>query len=398
MTARALYFLLLFFFGSQFAFAQSSQSYPVSSKSISFLSTYIPFDPKTTLTWEQIREDIQYLKSSIKAVSGLYKFSPDQSGRQFLYSLNTIEKTGMRAIDLCSLLEEKSTLFKDGHFAVVTEDMTCNGRLDSKDSISGTGSNFGKNLALTWELNYFRNEGKKIPVLSIHHFAQPQDPAWDGFLETAKNLRDHQNVFVIDLRGNSGGSDAMGGQLASLLYDGNPPIPYASVIYGNNRAVFESWENLISIFRIKKEHLKEDTSIEGQMIEGYKQKANLASQGQLPATQTQRFEDHLGNPGQNHFLGKIYVLIDHACASSCESTTDFLRSLPFVITAGENTDGAIHYGNIGFIQLPNSKIGFTMGTSYAKYKDGIIRELTGISPRIQVPHGTDALTAIAPSL
>jgi len=398
MIKRFLYFLSLLFLGSQIALAQSLQVNLASSEPNSFLSRYIPFDASKSLTAEQVQKDIWYLELAIKNISGLYKFSPDKSGQQFINSLQTTQVVGMSAIEFCSLLQQKSSLFNDGHFAVVTENMACNGRLDKKGAVGLAGSNYGKKLDATWELNYFQNGRTRIPILSIHHFSQPQDTAWNGFLEAAKNLRDHEHVFVIDMRGNSGGSDVMGAKLANVLYDGNPPTPYASIIYGNSREVFESWQNLISIFKIKKERLHEDTSIETQMIEDYRQKAILASEGKIPPTQLKSFKSDIEKPGKNHFSGEIFLLIDRSCASSCESTTDFLRSLPFVITVGENTSGAIHYGNVGFVQLPNSKIGFSMGTSYAKYRDGIIHEMTGISPRIQVPSGTDALDAIIPTI
>jgi C-terminal processing protease CtpA/Prc len=68
-----------------------------------------------------------------------------------------------------------------------------------------------------------------------------------------------------------------------------------------------------------------------------------------------------------------------------------LRMLPFVTVVGENSFGAIHFGDPGVLKLPYSKIIVGMGIIYNQYRDGKFRELTGIAPDIRVPDGRDAI-------
>lgn len=84
-------------------------------------------------------------------------------------------------------------------------------------------------------------------------------------------------------------------------------------------------------------------------------------------------------------------MIDADCASSCESTTDFFEYNSLVKTVGENSAGYVHFGNNGNVILKNSGIVLQMAISYNSYKDGRFIEKKGITPKIQVPAGKDAM-------
>ena len=82
--------------------------------------------------------------------------------------------------------------------------------------------------------------------------------------------------------------------------------------------------------------------------------------------------------------------MDAKCGSSCESTIDGFESHPYAKTVGENTAGYIHFGNIGYIVLPNSKIEVQTPTHFNHYRDGRFLEIVGLTPDIHVPKGEDA--------
>lgn len=62
----------------------------------------------------------------------------------------------------------------------------------------------------------------KWPVLSTK-FQMPFDSSWQGFRDAYKRLT-KQAVIIIDLRGNQGGDDTRGSELAKSISDGPPPF------------------------------------------------------------------------------------------------------------------------------------------------------------------------------
>ena len=87
----------------------------------------------------------------------------------------------------------------------------------------------------------------------------------------------------------------------------------------------------------------------------------------------------------------IYILADHGCGSAGESTLALLRVNPQVKVIGENTYGAVHFGNQGKFFLPESKIQVGMGTHFVESRDGKFYEKVGYAPDVQTPKGKDAM-------
>ncbi len=88
----------------------------------------------------------------------------------------------------------------------------------------------------------------------------------------------------------------------------------------------------------------------------------------------------------------VYILIDGKCDSSCETTVDGFERHPYVKLVGENTAGCLHFGNIGYVILPESKAQVQIPTQYNEYYDNRFIERKGIEPDIRVPNGKDAFT------
>ena len=59
---------------------------------------------------------------------------------------------------------------------------------------------------------------------------------------------------------------------------------------------------------------------------------------------------------------------------------------------GENTVGSIHFGNNGTVVLKNSGVFAYISISYNQYYDGRFIEKIGITPKIKVPSGQDAMS------
>ncbi len=58
---------------------------------------------------------------------------------------------------------------------------------------------------------------------------------------------------------------------------------------------------------------------------------------------------------------------------------------------GENTYGAIHFGNQGRFTLPESGINARMGTHYLESTDGKFYEVVGYPPDVRTTPGKDAI-------
>jgi hypothetical protein len=90
------------------------------------------------------------------------------------------------------------------------------------------------------------------------------------------------------------------------------------------------------------------------------------------------------------FMKPIFILMDAGCGSSCESTIAAFEWHTYVKRVGENTQGCTHFGNVGALVLPNSKIEIQMPTQYSEFFDGRFIENIGISPDIRVAPDGDA--------
>jgi C-terminal processing protease CtpA/Prc len=91
------------------------------------------------------------------------------------------------------------------------------------------------------------------------------------------------------------------------------------------------------------------------------------------------------------FREPLYILIDRECASSCELLLQNLEALPHRILVGENTMGAVTYGEIGQVVLPESRMIVTLATTSTSFRDQRRPEKQGYAPDIAVAPGDDAL-------
>ena len=205
------------------------------------------------------------------------------------------------------------------------------------------------------------------------------------------------SAAIIDLRGNGGGDDTIGLQLAWIFFGKNYRYSL-SIQHERKTAETQALYTNMFGYRIAKDLSEGKTSDEFTM-KGYrdrKVKFDLAvaeeSDGYSSNDQsTYQFNGKL-NKLHEPFEKPIYILMDQKCASSCESTIDAFEFYPKAKRIGENTAGFIHFGNVSPAVLPNSKIMIQIGTHFTEYFDKRFIEKIGIKPDVQLSEGTDALT------
>jgi hypothetical protein len=351
-------------------------------------------DLEKALTPLELKEDLNFLRFAIEnAYSGFF-FQRNNGIDKFLSEFASIQNrlstpTGM---EFCFELQKMLSLVKDHHFSLGTyKGSSCSGRLDSKGDGKvginlGTRSESGSGVKKGWTINQVDGPSRKVDVLSIFgEFLPREDTSWDGFKDRIAELHRSGKDYILDLRGNSGGDSHMGENLVYILAGRqlDPPISFFNELV--NVSALETRVNMAQL-------AGGDISQRQQALDAAKTNPTQplsVNKGDPNA----KAHYSLGELGSEAFQGKVVVLVDRQCASACEVTTLFLKTLPFVVVVGEATAGVLHFANSGLIQLPNSKILFGLPTTWIGFADGVYRESIGISPDIQTPTDAEALTS-----
>lgn len=274
----------------------------------------------------------------------------------------------------------------DGHFNIWFPGNSCYSPSKIKANV---GSNYISNFkdAIYKTKTY---SSKQTILIAISHFPHYEDRGWDGFSKTLKKLKKYQNI-IIDLRGNSGGDSRRGLDLARFLL--NPTIEHnkKEIVRKNTP---EAW----TIFRngiLRKKIWKDANNLSTNHLDEYLKEIDENRKKSLTSNKiflNRRFKSP--SLEKINFEGNIYVLTDKECGSSCEHTIEALKFHPMTKVVGQNTSGAVHYGQIGIIRLPSSGVYIQLATQYFKlFEEGYFDKI-GYTPDIIVPAGKDALPFI----
>lgn len=356
----------------------------------------VEVDSKAAVKPDQVQRDIDVLIYAFREAYGGYRFLPSEIVAKTEDALSKLAVEGkgddLTAGDLCRAIDSILDRVPDAHLRANLPKFRCSERQERKGSV-------GPNIAADaeakdhkpWRFLRTRQNGKNIGVLGITRFLPSKDASWNGFDVAIDELL-ASKAIIIDLRGNHGGDDSKGLHLAARLYGGAAPIQAEERI---RRQTPASFAVLINGSRSALQWRKStggDSKPQEDLIQEFGEKFQLAKAGKLPPESSDHLE-HKRNTdvhGQR-YQGPIYLLADADCGSSGESTLDALMSHPNAKVVGENTAGLLHFGEVGTVLLPNSKIRVQMGTQFIRYKDNRIYEKTGIAPKIGLRPGTDAL-------
>ena len=200
---------------------------------------------------------------------------------------------------------------------------------------------------------------KNPPVLKVNNFDNPEfSPVKDDFFDTAVDLR-NEEIFIIDLRGNSGGSSLFGQQWLKNYTNGE----------------FDKEE--LDLFHI------------GMAGESYKQLLEIPYE-----LETENgWILYIGNNTRKELIKNenlIFVLIDESIASASENFVGVLQVLENVILVGRNTGGYTHIGNTIAMFLPYTEIELSYGmTAFTKAPPFGVEEGIGIMPDIWIGDSTN---------
>ncbi len=208
--------------------------------------------------------------------------------------------------------------------------------------------------------------GPSEPGGDVAFLRRADSPAWlelrglnaghDGslarFAETARELR-HERVVVLDLRGNVGGDEAFvrrwfreltAGDLGSVEIDAlQSEVTLQGAI---NSAECRLQSPLV---------VGDPGSAAAERRELKRLRAELARAKQ-PFRSVYESDAKERGHAPRAFAGRLLVVTDARCASSCETAVALARKIPGAMIVGENTAGAGEFGHAERYRLPNTGV------------------------------------------
>lgn len=234
-----------------------------------------------------------------------------------------------------------------------------------------------------------------VPIIAIRSFAYPIGTE-EKVVETIRsfcldNLGAEQ--IIIDIRNNTGGSDAAWQRGLQPLLEGRiwqERVVAALADTPVNRENWNGWpENEPDVHLLPLGSLGEYVDMGGV----YKDDLQRADQLAVRTTLHDYTDRTDGSP---RFEGHVWLLCNKQNYSSAESLVQFCQSSGFATVVGERTAG--NGGEVGpmpyhFFQLPGSGMLVQYVPYYIFNRDGTCNQLQGTQPDIEVGPGEDALEA-----
>lgn len=342
---------------------------------------------KKWLSKAEIDLDIELLIYALEEAYGGRKFIEVHTFKTIIDKLRSLKSNEFSTVDLCDEVGSILAKIPDNHMTTKLRGRRCGHKLSAPRSLVGENIYRGKK---PWGLIF----KKEIPVFSIKHLPQYEDPSWRGFSESLeKLLNGNPRALIVDLRGNGGGSDARGKEFAQKIFGQDPP---QFINMRTERRSAEAKAILRNNWVLRIGHLRE---IQKKVPDYYHSRLKSASLEFEAALAKGNRDDIVyyfkSKPYRKDiaFHKPIYLLIDRACASSCEDIVSYFKGHPLAKTVGTNTGGYVQFGNIGTLALKNSGILIQLATDFWEFHDGKRREFIGFTPDIKVEEGKDALEA-----
>jgi len=220
-----------------------------------------------------------------------------------------------------------------------------------------------------------------IPVLRVRSFGDGRPEILERWLDTADELRGEPCV-IVDIRGNRGGNERW-------------PIEWIRRLTGkraesvfifselHSRTTMAGRANAFIHWR----HLSPDNDFFVQQSEHYADlRDHFGPGGSEPFWSGPHFPNNPTIPNET----TVIVITNGLVASAGEGFVMRVTQAENVVVVGENTMGALTFGNISLHRLPNSGIDVWLPINFGLFPDGVMREEKGLEPDYWVP-AADAL-------
>jgi hypothetical protein len=198
-------------------------------------------------------------------------------------------------------------------------------------------------------------------------------PILDSLVLTNIEKLEKTRHFIIDVRGNGGGGDAMFASLLPYLYT-NPILVYNSDFWSSPNNI-RFFEELLS-----NEYIPEDAK---------NQIRDIVSRGKQAPNQFVPFAtnriDTIRMDEIKAYPKKVSVLMDKECISATEQfLLNARQSKKTRIYGYSNSGGAIDYGNLNFVFTPSKLWYFSVPTTRSARLPDYPVDPTGIAPDVKL--------------
>ena len=307
--------------------------------------------------------------------SNLYNFHKDKKGyytylegkKAYLVSINngnykefiklSLDKEGKviyRLGKLYSIKTDEPILTIKFEVEPLTERQVVNKKIELKKYKN----NYYKNKT---PYNHYKKNGINIIEHRTASANQKNRPQLDKFAQDGQKFK-NDDYLIIDLRGNSGGSNIYASQWIKN-FSGKKPV---ELMIGSELST-------LTANKLLENSIKQSYGMEIEELDKeYQVLFDETSTGWSEVEYTQPIKI------DNDTL--IFVLIGNSVASAGESFVEYLKQLENVIFLGSNTAGLVNFGNVGMCNLPNSRIELMISTSISISPDLKLKEGKGYYP------------------
>lgn len=215
-----------------------------------------------------------------------------------------------------------------------------------------------------------------IPVVRIRSFSDMYSKELNQFVATANKHRGTP-VVIVDLRGNGGGNEYWSSSWIQKLTGKRPESVFvfselesATSMIGRANA-FAYWRSLTS-----------DPSLYQADAAHHIRRAEEIGSGAIQAGWTGPSYPEIPLIANDT---TVVVVINNLVASAGEGFVLRISQAENVVVVGENSMGALTFGNISMHQLPYSKLTVWLPINFNLFTDLDIREEVGLAPDLWVP-------------
>lgn len=350
--------------------------------------------PETVLSPEAVNEELSLTMYVLERGYGGRAFVPAKAWSAMQQQLEQLQGQSMTVQQLCDRIDDAFWELPDAHLSAKRQslperqNMRCGPKRTAADRQGHVGKNRGAELTTApWRYEEVAAGPRNVAVISITKLPFHEDPVWRGFTDAvAQALR--ADAVMVDLRGNGGGDDTQGSALANALADADVPWDAERV---HDRLTVETLTLQLNwLLQQRVAH----PEVEPRIAEiSTARTAALKRSASEPEYRIRPQPGPAFTPGPKAFVGKVAILVDGDCGSSCESSLESLRKAPHAKVFGERTGGYINFGNLSRFTLPHSGIRLGLPSKYNEYPGGAIYDKVGYAPDVEVKAGSDAFDA-----
>jgi hypothetical protein len=240
-----------------------------------------------------------------------------------------------------------------------------------------------ENTVQTYPDLYMEKEIGGIPIVRIRTFSDQHIEYIDKFLESATKYQDSP-CLIVDIRGNGGGNTAYARQWITRYTGENPVLPQIYTELVSETSMMGRSNYFAHSLNLYPGLEAQGYGLKAEEFKGYAEKIENT------VTSIHWSSYSIPNPRIIANNRTLIVLMDKYVGSAAEGYLSYLQLVENVVFIGENSGGALTYGQMARHMLPNSRILVDLPISLNVFVDLEYREERGFYPDVWVP-AMDAL-------